>query len=96
MLRIPFTVSKGVKGIAQHMIDYPRDWEQGEHWFANLSVKSIKLYTGKGTSNIEMYGNDTFNSKEKKYLADAIKQSIANRLNAIVADQVEEAFEKAG
>lgn len=95
MFKMPLRVSEGVKDIAQHMIDYPRDWAQGEYWFGNLSIKNIKLSTAKGTSNIELYGNATLNTREKEYLADAIKQSIANRLDAIVVDQVEEVFKKA-
>ena len=70
-------VSEGVRLLAQQMIEHPEDWEQGSYYFSNVKSKDISIWTANGAMFIRLNGNDGFTYAEKRYLNDAIKQSIA-------------------
>lgn len=73
-------ISEGVKLIAQQMIENTHDWQQGAYHFQNVTNKDLNIWTANGENFIRMEGGDIFASAEKRYLIDAIKKSIANRL----------------
>jgi hypothetical protein len=78
-------VSEGVKMLAQHMVDHPEDWIQGQYHYSNTKSRDINIWTANGDSHIAFEGNKCLNKAEQKYLANAIKKSIAKRAIAATA-----------
>lgn len=76
-----FKISQGVKDIARHMIENPLDWVQTDHRYVHRLHTDIAIWTANGTFGMRLHGNDGLSWAEKKFLNDAIKQSIANRLS---------------
>lgn len=76
-------ISKGVKEIAKQMIEYPDDWVQTEYEFVNKTNPDIRIWTSNGWWFLKFRGNEGLSWKERIYLNNAIKKSIANRLNKL-------------
>lgn len=73
-------ISQGIKDIAKQMIDNPHDWEQTDYHYRNKTHRDIAIWTSNGHFALKIEGFDGLSWAEKHYLADAIKQSIANKL----------------
>jgi len=75
-----FRISEGVKILARQIVENPHDWRQGLYYFSNVTNPDINIWTANGVNYIRLDGNDAFTRAEQRYLLNAIKKSIANRL----------------
>ena len=73
-------ISEGVKQISEQMINNPHDWVQDIYHFRNRTNPDIEIWTANGAGHINFNGNSGLNWAEKRYLNEAIKKSIANKL----------------
>lgn len=85
-------VCEGIKMLAQQMVDHPEDWVQGPYHYSNTKSRDINIWTANGDNCIAFEGNKCLNRAEQKYLANAIKKSIAKR--AIIHSITQSAPEK--
>lgn len=84
-----FTVSKGVKELADSMVRSPHDWVQGQYEFICINHQDIRIWTCNGTAFLKIGGNSCLSLAEKFYLAKAIKLAIAKKLMTAKPDRKE-------
>ena len=75
-----FTVSKGVREMADSMVKNPHDWVQGQYEFVNTKHPDICIWTCNGVFFLKIGGNECLSLAEKFYLVNAIKRSMAQKL----------------
>lgn len=73
-------VSEGAREIARQMIENPHDWVQDQYYYRNKTNQDIQIWTANGAFGLQFYGNNGLTWAEKRYLNNAIKKSIANKL----------------
>lgn len=75
-----FTVSKGIRELADAMVANPHDWIQGPYEFVNRKHQDLSIWTANGVWFLKIGGNDGLSLAEKFYLSAAIKLATARRL----------------
>lgn len=75
-----FSVSEGVKKLAENIRKNPDDWVQGNYYFSSKVSPDIQIWIADGDCNIRLRGNDLLTAREKRVISKAIKYCIAQKV----------------